>query len=67
MKVGDLVTPYDRSDKFGVIVDIMLNEEVDRFDTGEVFVILWHNGQLQEHKRWDLTYVGVLELINENR
>ena len=67
MNVGDIVTtskPSALSGKNqGIIVDKLEQEEViNRFDTGEIFVVLWNTGQLTEHKSWDL-----LEVVDENR
>lgn len=58
MNVGDLVITHRPSQHTqGVIVDKLEQEEVvHRFDTGEIFVVLWNTGELKEHKRWDLLY-----------
>ena len=58
MSVGDLVTTSRPSqNNQGVIVDKIEREPIDRFDTGEIFVVLWNTGQLSEHKNWDLLEV----------
>jgi len=57
MKIGDLVTSYHLIEDQGVIIDKIEYEAVDRFDTGEVFIVLWNTGKIEEHKRWDLKEV----------
>ena len=62
MNVGSLVAYCVHREsalsKTGVIIEKLSQKEViDRFDTGEIFVVLWSNGQLSEHKRWDLLEV----------
>lgn len=56
MNVGDIVTSSRPSQtNQGIIVDKLERDEiVNRFDTGETFVVLWHTGELKEHKSWDL-------------
>ena len=60
MKIGDIVTTSRTTELWikenqGIIVDKLTQEEViNRFDTGEIFVVLWNTGQLTEHKSWDL-------------
>ena len=59
MRIGDLVTfrnPRERGIQ-GVIVDITEHEAQGRFDTGEVFVVLWDTGELKEYQEWDLSGV----------
>lgn len=59
MRIGDLVT--SRSPRLrgaqGVVIDIIECEVKDRFDTGELFVVLWNTGQLEEYQEWDLSEV----------
>ena len=59
MKTGDLVT--SRSPRLrgiqGVVVDIIEFEPEDRFDTGELFVVLWNTDQLEECQEWELSEV----------
>ena len=67
MNVGDIVTtskPSQLSGKNrGIIIEKLTQEEViNRFDTGEIFVVLWNTGQLTEHKCWDL-----LEVVDADR
>ena len=64
MNIGDIVTTSGPSQtNQGIIIDKLSQEEViNRFDTGEIFVVLWNTGQLTEHKPWDL-----LEVINADR
>ena len=67
MNVGDIVTtskPSQLSGKNrGIIIEKLTQEEViNRFDTGEIFVVLWNTGQLTEHKSWDL-----FEVVDEDR
>ena len=57
MKIGDLVTsrsPALRGVQ-GVVIDITEHEVQGRFDTGEIFVVLWNTGELDEYRSWDLT------------
>ena len=57
MNVGDIVTSSVPSQDInrGIIVDKLERDEiVNRFDTGETFVVLWQTGELKEHKSWDL-------------
>lgn len=56
MNVGDIVTSSRPSQtNQGIIVDKLERGEIlNRFDTGETFVVLWHTGELKEHKSWDL-------------
>ena len=68
MNIGDIVTTSRPTELWikenqGIIVDKLTQEEViNRFDTGEIFVVLWNTGQLTEHKAWDL-----LEVVDEDR
>ena len=67
MNIGDIVTtskPSQLSGKNrGIIIEKLTQEEViNRFDTGEIFVVLWNTGQLTEHKCWDL-----LEVVDADR
>lgn len=68
MKIGDIVTTSRTTELWikenqGIIVDKLTQEEViNRFDTGEIFVVLWNTGQLTEHKCWDL-----LEVVDADR
>lgn len=59
MNVGDIV--ISRSPKLrgtqGIVVDIVEREAKGRFDTGELFVVLWNTGQLDEYQEWDLSEV----------
>ena len=57
MKIGDLVTSRSPSLRGvqGVVVDITEHEVQGRFDTGEIFVVLWNTGELNEYRSWDLT------------
>ena len=62
MNVGDLVTTSRSGQQNqGMIIERLEQEEVNRFDTGEIFVVLWNTGQLSEHKCWDL------EVVDEDR
>jgi len=62
MKIGDLVTPtHPGQSKRGIIVEKIEHDEIDRFDTGEVFIVLWNTGQLSEHKSWDLSEEAISE------
>ena len=56
MNVGDIVrTSRPSQTNQGIIVDKLTQEEIiNRFDTGETFVVLWNTGELKEHKSWDL-------------
>ena len=56
MNVGDIVrTSRPSQTNQGIIIDKLEQEEViNRFDTGEIFVVLWNTGALKEHKEWDL-------------
>ena len=64
MNIGDIVTTSNSSlENQGIIIEKLTQEEViNRFDTGEIFVVLWNTGQLTEHKSWDL-----LEVIDADR
>ena len=68
MNIGDIVTTSRPTELWikenqGIIVDKLTQEEViTRFDTGEIFVVLWNTGQLTEHKSWDL-----LEVVDADR
>ena len=68
MNIGDIVTTSRPTELWikenqGIIVDKLTQEEViTRFDTGEIFVVLWNTGQLTEHKSWDL-----FEVVDEDR
>ena len=64
MEIGDIVTTSrPGQENQGIIVDKLTQDAgFDRFDTGEIFVVLWNTGQLAEHKCWDL-----LEVIDAGR
>ena len=54
MNIGDIVRTSNQTHQ-GIIIDKLDQEEViNRFDTGEIFVVLWNTGELKEHKGWDL-------------
>ena len=64
MNIGEIVTTSrPGQENQGIIVDKLTQDEViNRFDTGEIFVVLWNTGQLTEHKSWDL-----LEVVDADR
>lgn len=62
MKIGDLVTsrsPTLRGIQ-GIVIDITEHEVDSRFDTGEVFMVLWNTGEMYECRDWDLSPLGDL-------